>query len=256
MYCGSRDENDNLETFRYTQNQRRLETRNKKYSKIIDKVNKETKIEDKSIKEVETTLSILNSKTCNYEKFKTYCIEKNKLNNTLYAHYEQSFFRKFKLNAYTNTKKSESKMIKNFSNKFGKPDKTIFVMGDYDSGSYHMKGNEPVICKKFRRIFKNAGYQTYLVNEFRTSKLCSSCGDVLEYFKERLSNKPKRGKFNGVEFVQQLESVHGILRCQSVKHKSEIYHNRDKNAVQNMLNIVKSIFDTGLRPELFCRSVF
>ena len=58
-----------------------------------------------------------------------------------------------------------------------------------------------------------------------------------------------------VEFVQQLESVHGILRCQSVKHKSEIYHNRDKNAVQNMLNIVKSIFDTGLRPELFCRSI-
>ena len=55
-------------------------------------------------------------------------------------------------------------------------------MGDYDSGSYHMKGNESVICKKFRRIFINA--------------------------------------------------------------------------VQNMLNIVKSIFDTGLRPELFCRSVF
>ena len=247
IYCGSRDENGNLETFRYTQNQRRLETRNKKYSKIIDKVNKETKIEDKSIKEIETTLSILNSKTCNYEKFKTYCIEKNKLNNTLYDHYDQSFFRKFKLNAYTNTKKSESKMIKNFSNKFGKPDKTIFVMGDYDSGGFHMKGNEPVICKKFRRIFRNAGYQTYLVNEFRTSKLCSSCGDVLEYFKERLSNKPKK--------LGQLESVHGILRCQSVKHKSEIYHNRDKNAVQNMLNIVKSIFDTGLRPELFCRSV-
>ena len=60
----------------------------------------------------------------------------------------------------------------------------------------------------------------------------------------------------------QLESVHGILRCQSVKHKSEIYHNRDGqiqqvefSAVQNMLNIVKSIFDTGLRPELFCRSI-
>jgi hypothetical protein len=53
IYCGSKDENDNLETFRYTQNQRRLETRNKKYSKIIDKANKETKIEDKLIKEIE-----------------------------------------------------------------------------------------------------------------------------------------------------------------------------------------------------------
>ena len=40
-----------------------------------------------------------------------------------------------------------------------------------------------------------------------------------------------------------------------VKHKSEIIHNRDKNAVQNMLNIVKSIFETGKRPEIFCRVV-
>jgi hypothetical protein len=39
-------------------------------------------------------------------------------------------------------------------NKFGKPDKTIFVMGDYDKGSYNMKGLEPVICKKFRKIFR------------------------------------------------------------------------------------------------------
>jgi len=38
------------------------------------------------------------------------------------------------------------------------------------------------------------------------------------------------------------------------KHKSEILHNRDKNAVQNMLKIVKSIFNTGKRPEVFCRS--
>jgi hypothetical protein len=44
------------------------------------------------------------------------------------------------------------------------------------------------------------------------------------------------------------------LRCQSIKHKSEIFHNRDKNAVQNMLKIVKSIFNTGKRPEVFCRS--
>ena len=31
IYCGSKDENDKLQTFRYTQNQRRLETRTKKY---------------------------------------------------------------------------------------------------------------------------------------------------------------------------------------------------------------------------------
>ena len=249
IYCGSKDECGNLQPFRYTQNQRRLETRIKKYRKIKDKLNKETLIFEQTVKELETTLSILNSKTCNFDKFKIYCIEKNKINYKLYSHYEKKCFRKFKLNSFTNTQKSELKMIKNFQNKYGKPDKTIFVIGDYDKGDYNMKGKEPIICKKFRKIFRNTGYKTFLINEFRTSKLCNCCNEELEHFLERPSKKPKLKKENKTEIC------HGILRCQSVKHKSEIFHNRDKNAVQNMLNIVKSIFDTGKRPDIFCRAV-
>lgn len=45
-----------------------------------------------------------------------------------------------------------------------------------------MKGKEPVILKKIRRIFKNTGYKTYLVNEFRTSKLCNHCHEEIETF--------------------------------------------------------------------------
>jgi hypothetical protein len=248
IYCGYKDINNNLITFRYTQNQRRLETRMKKYSKIKDKLNKETIINEKSVKELETCLSSLNSKVCDYDKFKVYCIEKNKLNNQLYLHYEQRCFRKFKLNAFTNTQKSESKMVKNFKNKYGTPDETIFVMGDYDKGDYNMKGKEPVICKKFRRIFRNAGYKTFLINEFRTSKLCNCCHNEIEYFLEKPSKKPK------LKRECKTEICHGLLRCQSVKHKSEIFHNRDKNAVQNMLNIVKSILEKGKRPDIFCRA--
>ena len=96
IYCGSRNSNNELITFRYTQNQRRLETRKKKYSKIIDTVNKNTTlgVNNKTIKEIEAKLSKQNSKSCNYEKFKEYCSEKNKTNNLLFKHYEQSFFRK------------------------------------------------------------------------------------------------------------------------------------------------------------------
>jgi len=249
IYCGAKDEDGNLQTFRYTQNQRRLETRLKKYNKIIDNMNKETKIKDHTIKEIETILSNYNSKTCKYNKFMEYCVEKNNINYKLYDHYEQRLFRKLKLNRFTNTQKSELKMVKNFSNKFGNPEKTIFVMGDYDKGDYHMKGLEPVICKKFRRIFKNAGYKTFLVNEFRTSKLCNCCHTELEHFLERPSQKPKYKKENKTEIC------HGLLRCQSVKHNCEIIHNRDKNAVQNMLNIVSSVFDTGKRPDAFCRAI-
>jgi len=151
IYCGSKNENDELETFRYTQNQRRLETRTKKYMKITEKVNNETKINNQTIKQIESTLSVLNSKTVNCEEFKKYVTEKNKVNKILYTHYQQEFFRKFKLNKFINMQKSEAKMVENFKSKFGTPDKIIIVFGDHDKGQHNMKGLEPTICKKFRK---------------------------------------------------------------------------------------------------------
>jgi hypothetical protein len=55
-------------------------------------VNKKTKINEKTIKEHETILSKLNSKTCNYDKFKEYIIEKNKLNLLLFDPLSTNFF--------------------------------------------------------------------------------------------------------------------------------------------------------------------
>lgn len=245
IYCGSKNKENKLETFRYTQNQRRLETRNKKYSKIIDTINKSKKIDKMSIKEIETELSKFNKKTCDYDKFSKYTEKKNETNNKLTEHYEDKLFRKLNLNRFTNTQKSEQKMLKNFENKFGSKDNILVVMGDYDKGSHNMRGKEPTICKKFRRLFKNKGYEIHLINEFRTSITCNECLEELEKFKKNPSKKPKN--------KGELCLCHGLLRCQSVKHKSEIYHNRDKNAVQNMLNIVKSIYETGKRPEIFSR---
>jgi len=247
IYCGSKDNDGNLETFRYTQNQRRLETRTKKYNKIIEEVNNTTFINGKNIKEIESVLSSHNKKTCNYDKFNNYLIEKNKLNLLLFSHYEKTFFRKFKLNRYINTQKSESKMIKNFTKKFGEPNDVLFIMGDYDKGSSNIGGLEPTICKKFRRIFKNAGFRTYLVNEFRTSKLCNCCNCEISPFMIRQSHKPNDIKVN------KKITINGLLSHQEDKQKCEIIHNRDKNAVQNMLNIVKSIFTIGRRPDIFTR---
>lgn len=249
LYFGSKDMNGDLQTFRYTQNQRRLETGTKKYSKIIDSENKKTIISDnKTVKELEAILSQYNSKTNDHDKFKKYLKEKNKLNQLLFEHYEQTYFRKFKLNRYTNSQKSESKMLNNFGNKFGSKEDVVFIMGDYDKGNNHMKGLEPVINKKFRRIFRNAGYETYLINEFKTSKLCNCCQNELEKFMVRQSNKPRDHKLNKKCLVNGL-----LHHDKDVKPKCEIVHNRDKNAVQNMLNIVTSLKTTGMRPKVFCR---
>jgi hypothetical protein len=84
-----------------------------------------------------------------------------------------------------------------------------------------MKGIEPVICKRFRRLFRNAGYKTYLINEFRTSKLCNCCHKEIEPFMTRLSNKPKDHK------IEKKILVNRLLYHKDDKHKCEIIHNRD-----------------------------
>jgi hypothetical protein len=120
-------------------NKLRLETRNKKYIKLQDKINKEKKINNKSVKEIKTELSKFNLKICDFNNFIEYCKKKNKINRLLFSHYQEEVFRKLKFNRYTNTQKSKSKIIKNFSNKFGKSKDCIIILGDYDKGDNNMK---------------------------------------------------------------------------------------------------------------------
>jgi hypothetical protein len=87
--------------------------------------------------------------------------------------------------------------------------------------------------------------------------LCSNTQDYLkpyiyinkqleiEPFLTRISHKPKDHKIE--------KKINGLLSHKENKQECEIIHNRDKNAVQNMLYIVKHIFATGRRPEAFSR---
>lgn len=229
-------QDENL-TFRYTQNQRRVETRKKKYNKLIDSINKETLLDDKTIKEYEAELSEFSSRSVDYEKYIGYCSKKNEINRILFEHYEKYIFRKLKLNGYTNTQKSESKMINNFQNKYGKPDECLLVIGDW-SIKGNMKGKEPAISKRIRRIFKKQKYEIYQIDEFNTSKLCHNCCHECEGFLRRESHKPKdKNKETGERAIRE---VWGIRRC--TNPECAMIHNRDKNACLNMYKIVQSIF--------------
>ena len=54
------------------------------------------------------------------------------------------------------------------------------------------KGKELTICKRFRKLFRNHKYEVYLINEFKTSKICNECekGEC-ETFLERELYMPK-----------------------------------------------------------------
>ena len=225
--------------FRYTQDQRRKETKLKKYKNIRNKL-KEKKIGKKTIVEIETELSEQNKKTLDVEKFKKYIKDKNKINSKLFKFYEDKTFRKLKLDSYINKMQSEQKMIREFIEKFGTPDEVVICGGDWEQ-KQHRKYKEPTKGKSFRDLFRNNGFDVYLVNEFRTSCRCSKCGGECEKF--RTCNNPRPWK------KDEIILRHGLIRCKTCK----VLWNRDENSSCNIHKIAECAIAQKPRPKYLCR---
>jgi len=240
IYCVDNDNKDANE-FRYTQNSKRKECKIKKYAKIILNFKKE-KIGKKTVIEYETELSKLNRKTLDVKDFKKYIKKKSEINNKLYKFYEKYIFRKLKLNGYINRKKHEQKMINNFKKIFGKSNEVIICAGDFEQ-KQHMKYKEPVKGKGIRKLFRENGYKLYLVDEFRTSMMCSKCQKEKGKCEKFMIHKnPKPYRSGDI-------LVHGLVKCQIC---SGVW-NRDVNGATNIWRIANNIIQGYERPKYLCR---
>ena len=264
--------------FKYTRNQRRKECKIKRYKEIrkeltSEKIEIDSKsdmatmitnikqykkpVNDASIINIQNTLSLFSSKTCNFKKFLEYVKHKNIVDILISDVYKKKIFRKLKMNTYTNTKKSESKMINSFKEKIGKPNKVVIIYGDYDDKGRHIKGKEPIVSKRLRRVFREVGYDEYLINEHNTSALCNICEHKTEKCLTRVSQKPKNKK----KIV--FEEVWGLRRCSNLNCKATTkkgiicprLYNRDDNACMNMIKIVEYLKKYGKRPAMYCRPI-
>ncbi len=224
--------------FRYTQDQRRKETKSKKYRNIELKM-KEKVIDGKTVIEWETELKDYNSKTVNHEKAKEHIKKKNEINNKLYDFYLQEIFRKIRLNTYLNTLRSEQQMIENFKRIFGSAKEAYVCIGDWEQ-KRQMRNKEPTIGKGIRKIFRRNEYEVYLVYEFRTSCRCSKCEEECETFRECKNPKPFRTGFL---------TRHGLVRCKSCK----CLWNRDENSSGNIYKISECAINGQERPKYLCR---
>jgi len=212
-------------TFRYSQDQRRKETKMKKYNNIILAM-KTNKIQGRTIIEYETELSHFNKKTLDIERFKEYLCEKNRINHILFGVYRKELFRKLKFGRYINIKRNEQKMINQFKKKFGNPEEVVICIGDWEQRK-QMKFKEPTIGKGIRTLFRKNNYNVFLVDEFRTSCKCSNCdGGVCEKF--RVRKHPNKKK-------DDLRLIHGLLRCKSGCG----LWNRDRNGSSNIYKIAE-----------------
>ena len=244
IFCSGKNQEGDMQHFRYTRNQRKKETKTKKYRAIQEGLKKEEIIEGKSVEEWQTELSKHNKKTLDFDKFSAYIKAKNEVTQKISDFYRQRIFRQLKWYGFINRQKTERSMIRRFGSIYGPPSETDIYIGDWEQFK-HRKFKEPSIGKGIRNVFRKAGYRVTLVDEFRTSCMCYNCQSEegrCETF--RVCQNPKPWK------ATETTTRHGLLMCQTC---SGLW-NRDVNSSLNILRIVEDTLAGKGRPKYLSRS--
>jgi len=225
------DKNGNK--LQYTAPQRKRESKAKTNQRILLEERKRNGIIEK-----ETHLSFQNSKSVDYEKFKIYLVEKDKLNKETTEFYKRDVWRKMKFRQYSYGKKSIDKFLNKIKETFG--ENILIGYGNW-SRSTQMKHFMPTMNKGLRKLIHKK-YDTITINECNTSKKCCDCNKDLEYYKD------KEGK-----------KVFRLLicsNCVSCENKKIVFRTRDANSSINIMNLASCWIYKQERPLCFQISSF
>ena len=227
--------------WRYTQDQRRFETGSTFYKNQLKSERRQQLIGVQTVEHVESQFGQANSrKVLTYVSFRAYCHNHNQLVSQVRPFYSEHKHRKRRFQRYRKRQRSEAKMLVNFKEKFGDPGVTTVCIGDW-SETHHRKFVEPVKGKGFRKLFKKAGYQVFLVDEYRTSTMCSNCEHAdarCEEFRRVKNPKPR----SRVDYPITL--CRGLLRCTTCN----TLWNRDVLGATNIYKISSSAINGDDRP--------
>jgi len=216
----------NGKKYRYTNRKHAKLTKRLKYQRLIQNYKNKN-----DISKVENELTKYNSKTCNFDKFKEFIKNKNKINGMLFEKYNKEIFRKYKWYGYLNRKHTETKMIKEIKNTFGKD--SIILFGDFSFKTNCHKGNISTPNNRLKRLIGKQ-MKVYNLDEFRTSKLNHKTEEVCE----NLHLPDANGVIRKLHSVLTYKMENGQIGC----------INRDENAVNNMIKIVNHYLDKKERP--------
>ena len=217
----------------YTAPQRKRESKAKTNQRILL-----VERERNGIIQKETQLSFQNSKSVDYEKFKVYLVEKNKLNKETIEFYKRETWRKMKFRQYSYGKKSIDTFLNKIKETFG--ENVLIGYGNW-SRSTQMKHFMPTMNKGLRKLIHKK-YDTITINECNTSKKCCDCNNDLEYYKD------KEGK-----------KVFRLLicsNCVSCENKKIVFRTRDANSSINIMKLTSCWIEKQERPLCFQISSF
>ena len=225
------DENGNK--LQYTAPQRKKESKTKCNERILLLERKKNGIIEK-----ETHLSLQNSKSVDYNKFKMYLVEKNKLNKETTEFYKRDVWRKMKFRQYSYGKKSIDTFLNKIKETFG--ENILIGYGNW-SRSTQMKHFMPTMNKGLRKLIHKK-YDTITINECNTSKKCCDCNNNLEYYKDKENKKVFR--------------LLVCSNCVSCENKKIVFRTRDANSSINIMKLTSCWIDKQERPLCFQISSF
>ena len=244
--------NDKGKFLSYTNKKWLYQTSRLKYQKRLenykkDHDNNETD-ENKRIIKNEELLSDLNSKTCDYNKFKDYIKTKLKVNRKVHSFYEDSKFRRYKWYGFINRKRALDKMLNLIEETYDKyRDKNIkIIIGDWSIGK-SMRNFISTPNISIKRKLKERFKHVYNIDEFRTSCLSYKTGKKCEHLHLNLPDKKDPIK-------KTLQKMHAILTYKMENNRLACI-NRDKNGCKNIQKIFNFFIKTGERPYNYRRDV-
>lgn len=220
--------------YKYSNCRRRNDTYTKRSQKII--LNER---ETNGIVEIETKLSKCSKRSLNSSKFTDYLLEKFSSKEKLTEFYSRPLFRKLALRRYCRTKGAEDQMLNEIEKKYGPSGNLLLGLGDWsvNSTSQQMRGCMPTPHKSLLKILQKR-FRVVIIDEYRTSKLYNKDTQV-----ELKNFKVRRGR--------KMKSIHQLLT--PTRNPNGVILNRDRNACQNILNILKEFLEHRTRPQAFCR---
>ena len=239
-----------LNKFKYNQDQRRRETKSKQYMKMLDRDKKDTRIDNKTIKEHEDKLSKFNKKSCKFSDTKKFINEKNNTIKVLFDYYQKDIYRKLKWFGFINRQRTESNMINSFREKYGDNKNIIIGFGDWgETRKGQLKYNEPTKSKGFIKLFQRNKFDIYLIDEYNTSAKSFITGEDTEKFRKRENPRP---------YKNNIILWHGLLRSKNVPNsKSDAKHSllcRDINGAMNIWKKMTCILDNQEIPDYLKRN--
>jgi len=214
----------------YTAPQRKRESKAKTNQRILLVEKKRNNIIEK-----ENHLSFQNSKSVDYDKFKEYLVEKDKLNKETTEFYKRDVWRKMKFRQYSYGKKSIDTFLNKIKETFG--NNVLIGYGNW-SRSTQMKHIMPTMNKGLRKLIHKK-YDTLTINEYYTSQKCCECYNNLKHCKD------KKGK--------EIYRLFHCSNCVSSKNKNTVFRTRDKNSAISIMKLTKEWIKTQTRPSEFQR---